>query len=324
MQHTAPPQSTDPRAVSSVVFEPVIERIAGSIASTRVEVGGKLLGRLRDEGARTVMQVESYIDAGPRSDASARHLHPDGPYQESVYRLIEIFAPGLVHVGSWHTHHPNGLATLSQGDIDGYRKTVNDPRYGLPHFLAMLATGIVDRTPRLRYYLFTRGRAEFVELEPERVRLVPRRHSLEAVLAEVERVSSDRREGGAAAAATAVPTEDALRRLRAEDHAWLTAQDFASLQARVERQTGSVYWEWTLAFGGEPLRVRYVHPPEGVADAPARATLELHNPDQGTYHTSLPLDGRRFDGINALVDRVQAANAALERELAALRIGRTA
>ena len=70
--------------------------------------------------------------------------------------------------------------------------------------------------------------------------------------------------------------------------------------------------------------MRYVHPPEGVADAPARATLELHNPQQGTYRTSLPLDGRRFDGINALVDRVQAANAVLERELAVLRIGRTA
>ena len=109
----------------------VFDRIIKTISSSNVEEGGKLLGKIEYDTNRMVLQVESYIDSGTNIDHSSTHLHPDGEYQESVFRVVEQFDSNIEHIGTWHSHHCNGLKNLSSGDIQGYIKTVNNPNYNI-------------------------------------------------------------------------------------------------------------------------------------------------------------------------------------------------
>jgi len=140
----------------------------------RVEVGGKLIGYLYHErsqrGAPELhVKVVHYLDAGPGAVREPCYHLPDGPYQERLYRTLEAEDPALEHLGTWHSHHPNGCPTLSQGDIDGYIRTIEDPRYQPPIFLATLVTTLAGFASA-RHYLFASGQARFVELDPSRVR----------------------------------------------------------------------------------------------------------------------------------------------------------
>jgi predicted Rossmann fold flavoprotein len=56
--------------------------------------------------------------------------------------------PGIRFIGSWHSHHCNGLRELSCGDERGYVETVNDPHYDGDLFLAMLIRGIRGKKAR--------------------------------------------------------------------------------------------------------------------------------------------------------------------------------
>ena len=169
-----------------MVFEPVVRRIGRAVAGSSVEVGGKLLGRISNRRGRTVIQVETFIDSGPRADTSAGHLFPDGEYQERVYRVVQSFDPEISHLGSWHSHHANGLLRLSVGDVRGYLDSVNDDRYGLDHFLALLVKGIGGGVPYLSYYLFGRASNDFVEVGEGDIAVIGRHHPAEELLRGVE------------------------------------------------------------------------------------------------------------------------------------------
>jgi hypothetical protein len=101
----------------------------------------------------------------------------DGEYQEGVFREIERHHPEVEHLGNWHTHHVNGLATLSNGDIGTYTRTVNHPKHNTDFFYALLVTGKHRSSePRRRYsvkhYLFQRDAAHFYEIPTARVEIV--------------------------------------------------------------------------------------------------------------------------------------------------------
>src|SRR5206468_1732528 len=94
-------------------------------------------------------------------------LQPDGEYQERLFRQVEQVDHEIEHVGTWHSHHCNGLETLSSGDVAGYLRTVNRAEYRLDHFLASL----VIRVPRdpsdqdwIDHYLFVRGDEEYYRI----------------------------------------------------------------------------------------------------------------------------------------------------------------
>jgi hypothetical protein len=93
----------------------------------------------------------------------------------SSYRSIrkpkaEQLDPDIEHVGTWHSHHCNGLKTLSGGDVDGYFATVNKKAYRLQYFVASLVKH-VPKDPMsedwIDHFLFVRGDEAFYHLTTE-------------------------------------------------------------------------------------------------------------------------------------------------------------
>lgn len=114
------------------------------------ETGGRLIGTYRRDGKQYEIQVQGVIGPGPNAQRSPTCFYQDGEYQENIFRSIEDNHPTIEHLGNWHTHHVNGLNTLSGGDRTTYFTTVNHPNHNTDFFYALLVT---RRTPGqdLRY-----------------------------------------------------------------------------------------------------------------------------------------------------------------------------
>lgn len=128
-------------------------------SSPKAETGGKFLGyivapgseppaspygreisntwrKLADRG-HCLLLVGS-ISPGPRSERTATSLIPDGEFQTGVFRALESHEPSLEHLGTWHSHHPNGLPEFSPGDLAHYRSVIMDQNYEPDFFVAAL------------------------------------------------------------------------------------------------------------------------------------------------------------------------------------------
>lgn len=104
------------------------------------ETGGRIVGTYRKKRSEYYIDVLAVIEAGPNARRSPTSLFQDGEYQEKVFRQLEKHHPNLEHLGSWHTHHVNGLQTLSGGDRATYQRTVNHEKHNIDFFYALLVT----------------------------------------------------------------------------------------------------------------------------------------------------------------------------------------
>ena len=153
----------------------VLEYIRAELAkSPTAEEGGKYVGYLLPEGSsnlgtvglergRPGLVVTDFLPSGPNAVRTAVELQPDGEYQEGLFRQLERLDSEIEHLGTWHSHHCNGLQTLSGGDVDGYYRTVNRPAYRPDCFLASLVTRMptgTDDVGWIEHFLFVRGRRE--------------------------------------------------------------------------------------------------------------------------------------------------------------------
>lgn len=151
----------------------------------QVEEGGKHIGYLLEAGdpalmvlgleANTpAMVVTDFLPSGPNAIRTAVELQPDGEYQERLFRRLEQMDSAIEHVGTWHSHHCNGLQTLSPGDISGYFRTVNKRQYRPNYFLASLVTrlpqGPEDRG-WLDHYVFVRDDGDYYKIN-DRIKYV--------------------------------------------------------------------------------------------------------------------------------------------------------
>ncbi len=294
-----------------MVFEPVVRRIGRAVAGSSVEVGGKLLGRISNRRGRTVIQVETFIDSGPRADTSAGHLFPDGEYQERVYRVVQSFDPEISHLGSWHSHHANGLLRLSVGDVRGYLDSVNDDRYGLDHFLALLVKGIGGGVPYLSYYLFGRASNDFVEVGEGDIAVIGRHHPAEELLRGVEGLPAGEVDAALAAHSRDHRVDrgerplDRLQSLRAADNRWLHEQGLSNLRVIRDAQSRSVVWRWALR-GAENVTCRYIHPSTAPGSGDAEAVIEAHLGGTLLEQKRVVLDSRRYHVIADILDRWSA------------------
>lgn len=116
------------------------------------ETGGRIIGFYEDKDAALTLRITGIIEAGPKASRSPTSLFQDGDYQEPIFRSIESEFPAVEHLGTWHTHHVNGLQTLSGGDITTYRKTVNHPNQHTPFFYALLVVSKNRTGSRLDRY----------------------------------------------------------------------------------------------------------------------------------------------------------------------------
>jgi hypothetical protein len=135
-----------------------------------VEEGGKYVGYILKNGdpllesigsrAKRAIAIVDFLPSGPNAVRTAVELMPDGPYQEVLFRELEKRDAEIEHVGTWHSHHCNGLRTLSDGDVEGYLRTVNHRAYRPDFFVASLVTGIpnaVEDAGWIDHFLFVRG-----------------------------------------------------------------------------------------------------------------------------------------------------------------------
>ncbi len=141
------------------------------------ETGGRVIGVFQEHNGKLALEITGIIEAGPQAQRSAVSFFQDGNHQERVFRQIESSHPEIEHLGNWHTHHVNGLQTLSGGDIETYHRTVNHYNHNTPFFYALLVTA-KHRTsdPLCRYivkhYVFRRGDERVYEIPSQHVQIV--------------------------------------------------------------------------------------------------------------------------------------------------------
>src|SRR5208282_2983931 len=139
------------------------------------ETGGRLIGTYQKKGAHYNVQLSGVLGPGPQAQRSATSFLQDGEYQERIFRSIEEKHPDIEHLGNWHTHHVNGLATLSQGDHATYRRIVNHDKHNTDFFYALLVVRKNHgRDPRydVKHYFFRRNDEKVYETSPAQVRIV--------------------------------------------------------------------------------------------------------------------------------------------------------
>ena len=139
------------------------------------ETGGRLIGSYERISDQYNVRLLGVIGPGPHAERSATSFFQDGEYQERIFRSLEEKLPEMEHLGNWHTHHVNGLATLSSGDKATYTRIVNHHKHNIDFFYALL---VVRKTPsrRLRYqikhYFFRRNMDVIYELADDDVQVV--------------------------------------------------------------------------------------------------------------------------------------------------------
>ncbi len=139
----------------------------------RSEEGGKYLGYLDSGGQNRSTHrncrviITDFLPGGPNATRTAVEFLPDGDFQEQLFRQAEKRDGNVEHLGSWHSHHCNGLDRLSGGDVEGYFKTVNKAAYRPDVFVASL----VKYLPRgqrdanwIDHFLFVRNHDCFYKI----------------------------------------------------------------------------------------------------------------------------------------------------------------
>jgi len=137
------------------------------------EEGGKYVGYVevakqsgsKDRDYRVI--VTDFLPGGPRATRTAVEFLPDGEFQERLFRAAERKDKDIEHVGTWHSHHCNGLNRLSSGDIEGYFKTVNKAAYRPDVFVASLVKHLPTSSRDVNWidhFLFVRNHDQFYKI----------------------------------------------------------------------------------------------------------------------------------------------------------------
>lgn len=141
-------------AFDRLVFSHMVDEIA---KHATVEEGGKYIGYLIESDK---LIISDFLPSGSRAVRTEVEFRPDGEYQERLFREIEKADPAIEHLGTWHTHHCNGLQELSRGDVEGYLRTVNKRQYRLNFFVASLVKRVPSSAHEvgwIDHFLFVRG-----------------------------------------------------------------------------------------------------------------------------------------------------------------------
>jgi hypothetical protein len=119
------------------------------------ETGGRLIGTYRRANGHYDIHVGGVIGPGPNAQRTPTFFMQDGDSQEQAFRAIEAQHPEIEHLGNWHTHHVNGLDTLSAGDKATYNRTVNHAKHNTDFFYALLVVSRNRRQAALRRQAFS-------------------------------------------------------------------------------------------------------------------------------------------------------------------------
>lgn len=208
----------------------------------REETGGRLVGFYKKEGEFLRIEVRGLIGPGPNARRSPTSFYQDGDYQERIFRKIEAENPSVEHLGNWHTHHVNGLDTLSSGDIATYQRTVNHASHNTDFFFAILVvaqnkSGHNGDRYRVKHFLFLRGKPGVYEIPGSQVSVIKE----PALFVDGKRI--ERKD--------TIPdtmTTDSSRanEVRSRDREIIPVM-FPGLKPYFSRKTESIYWKGKLS-----------------------------------------------------------------------------
>jgi hypothetical protein len=193
------------------------------------ETGGRILGFLENRDNEFRLKVCGFIGPGPNASSSPTSFFQDGIYQEKVFRSFERKDPAIEHLGNWHSHHVNGLKTLSGGDIETYKKIVNHNQHNIDLFYAMLVVAKhfeQNKRYTLKHYIFVRGDSKVYELPDSAI------HIANDPAIFIDRCERDESEN---------TYQLNLNKIRALDKE-LISKIYPGIRPYISGKTGSVYW----------------------------------------------------------------------------------
>ena len=210
------------------------------------ETGGRIIGSYHKKGRDYAIDVLGVIGPGPNAKRSPTSFFQDGDYQERVFREVEKDHPNLEHLGNWHTHHVNGLQTLSSGDRATYHRTVNHDQHNTDFFYALLVTRKTpnrNRRYEVRHYVLFRGEDEIHEIPESQIDVTepsePRSAGSEAVFA-----------SSTSACDPETTSYSHLERVKDQE---FFSEFYPGLQPAFSKSVGALYWKgpFTLVDGSQ-------------------------------------------------------------------------
>jgi hypothetical protein len=204
------------------------------------ETGGRIIGTYEKKDKQYEISVLGVIDPGPNARRSPTSFFQDGEYQERVFREVEKEYPNLEHLGNWHTHHVNGLGTLSSGDRTTYHRIVNHEKHNTDFFYALLVVRkSSDRHQRyeVKHHIIFRNDDTIYEIPESQVSIVniPGRDS-----ASDHSVSLESSNVGAE-----VQLNANLERVRDQE---FFSEFYSDLRPGFSKALGALYWKGRVPF----------------------------------------------------------------------------
>ncbi|WP_066361826.1 hypothetical protein [Herbidospora mongoliensis] len=279
-------------------------------ANPHIEVGGKFVGfveggfaadsaQWREDLAELRVTVVAYLDAGPGKDRTAVHHLSDTDYQFRLFQEVAGDFPDLHFLGIWHSHHPNGLDTLSQGDEQTGTVTVNNPGHDHDFLLSSLAVDL-DGLMGGRHFVFLRGRAGFLEIDRSDVVVVQGANPVaERIAQATRRLDRAGGEPGPASGDAATWTRtSAGKAILLEDRVWLARYP----DLRPFLRQGSMVWRGRVELSGTTAECEYIYP-EGFPSAPPIVDVRTSDGAHAVRYT-LPSAGQRESGFHFALSRL--------------------
>jgi hypothetical protein len=249
------------------------------------ETGGRLIGTYHRDGKRYKIQVQGIIEPGPNARRSPTSFFQDGEYQETIFRSIEDNHPETEHLGNWHTHHVNGLNTLSDGDRTTYLTTVNHPNHNTDFFYALLVT---RKTPgrdlryAVKHYVFRRNDKTVYEISDEHVEI-----TREAIV--WPQVTKTLQPQGHPSEHLGPDTFHKLERVKDQE---FFADFYPDFKALLSKRINTLYWKGQLVLlDGSQIDVAAI---ENLDDGAAYSIIIGSNLNPALADLSAHYENRRF------------------------------
>jgi hypothetical protein len=235
------------------------------------ETGGRIVGTYERQRKQYTITVLGVIGPGPNAQRSPVSFFQDGEYQERIFREAERDHPDLEHLGNWHTHHVNGLATLSSGDKTTYQRIVNHSNHNTDFFYALL---VVRKTPQgdqrydVKHYFVFRNDQTIYEIPDAQINIVDETTHL---------IDNARKRIDSASSSPSGETEKNGKLQRARDQEFFS-EFYPRLKPGFSKSLGVLFWKGSVDLvDGSQANVLAMEETEG--DAPSYSiTIPGKNP----------------------------------------------
>lgn len=254
------------------------------------ETGGRIIGFYQRSGALLNIEVCGLIGSGPNARRSPTSFFQDGVHQEVVFRKIEADYPDIEHLGNWHTHHVNGLNTLSSGDIDTYKRIVNHEKHNTDFFYALLVIAkkySLHNQERygVRHFLFRRGESLVYEIPPGQIKII-RKSSIF-----IDRVKKPDLESDVAPG-TILCNQPTVNSIRLKDKE-IMADLCPDLKPFFSKQTSSLYWKGEITLiDAAPVEFLIL---ESLDETKPSYSITLIGPKADSFQCKQVYSKRNFD-----------------------------